>query len=132
MSASDAEYELQRYSAAVKLYQVATREQQASLVALNIAQSAIIRGATASVMLFAASDVLAGRMTTGNFVAMLTYVSQVFTPLSWLGAMYSMVVQVRPVMVAPASACAACRMPQGCPQRAVQCMCLLSSAAGVH
>jgi ABC-type transport system involved in Fe-S cluster assembly fused permease/ATPase subunit len=85
-------YELQRYSDAVKGFQVASREQQASYVTLNITQSFIIRTSTVSVLIFGAMDVLNGKMSAGGFVALLSYVAQVYAPLSWLGAMYNMLV----------------------------------------
>lgn len=86
------DYELQRYSEAVKSFQVASREQQASYVTLNITQSLIIRTSTVSVLIFGAMDVLDGKMSAGGFVALLSYVGQLYAPLSWLGAMYNMVV----------------------------------------
>jgi len=86
-------YERQRYSDAVKKFQQANREQQSAYVVLNISQSFIIRAAMGGVLVSAAVDVLRGNISPGAFVAMLTFVSQLFTPLSWLGTMYSMLVQ---------------------------------------
>jgi ABC-type multidrug transport system fused ATPase/permease subunit len=86
-------YERQRYSDAVKKFQQANREQQSAYVVLNISQSFIIRAAMGGVLISAAVDVLRGNISPGAFVAMLTFVSQLFAPLSWLGTMYSMLVQ---------------------------------------
>jgi ABC-type transport system involved in Fe-S cluster assembly fused permease/ATPase subunit len=86
-------FERQRYSDAVKKFQQANREQQSAYVVLNISQSFIIRAAMGGVLISAAVDVLRGNISPGAFVAMLTFVSQLFAPLSWLGTMYSMLVQ---------------------------------------
>lgn len=85
-------FEAGRYSSAVTRFQKATREQQSAYIALNLSQSAIIRASIVGVLLSAASEVVAGRNTVGGFVAMLAFLQQLFQPLSWLGAMYSMLV----------------------------------------
>jgi ABC-type transport system involved in Fe-S cluster assembly fused permease/ATPase subunit len=84
-------FELKRYSEAVLRFQAATRQSQGSLVLLNILQSAIMRGALLGVLLVTGYDVVAGRASIGDFVALQTWVVQLFQPLSWLGSLYTMV-----------------------------------------
>lgn len=84
-------YELGRYSSAIKFYQAATRQTQASLVAMNISQAFIMRMALIGVMLVTAVDVTRGSLTIGEFVAIQSYVIQLFQPLAWLGSLYTMI-----------------------------------------
>ena len=87
------QYELGRYSAAVRDYQRATRTSAAAVSILNILQSGVIRATVTGVLLVAALDVLSGRTTIGDFVALQVYVVSLFTPLSWLGSMFSLIIQ---------------------------------------
>lgn len=83
--------ELDRYSEAVKRLQQASRQNQGSLVALNLTQSFIMRAALGGVLVVSAMDVVNGHASIGSFVAMQTWVVQLFMPLSWLGSLYSMI-----------------------------------------
>jgi ABC-type transport system involved in Fe-S cluster assembly fused permease/ATPase subunit len=83
-------FEMLRFSDAIKFYQAATRQSQSLLVVLNMSQSFLIRAAITGVMLVSARDVLAGRLSIGGFVALQSWVAQLFAPLSWLGTMYNM------------------------------------------
>jgi len=84
-------WELRRFSEASARLQLAGRQRQGSLVALNLVQSLIMRAALFGVLLVTAVDVAAGRQSIGVFVALLTWVSQLFTPLSWLGSLYTVI-----------------------------------------
>lgn len=86
------EWEVKRYSTAVRAFQAASRSSQASLVALNLTQATILRAAVTGVMLVAAADVLRGSGSVGDFIALQTFISQLFQPLSWLGTLYTMIV----------------------------------------
>jgi len=108
-------FETARYSAAVAEYQRLTKEQGGLYSLLNVTQSAIIRVAVAAVMILSAHDVLSGRMTAGGFVSLLSYVQQIFGPLSWLGGMYTMIMQVRLCRCAP-------RPPRHCYRRTLDCL----------
>lgn len=93
VKASGAEnYELHRYSEAVKRFQEATRQTQGSLVTLNITQAFIMRAAVAGILIVTAYDVVEGRATIGDFVALQTWIIQLFQPLSWLGSLYTMII----------------------------------------
>ncbi|RYG56336.1 ABC transporter ATP-binding protein/permease, partial [archaeon] len=87
------EFELKRYSVAIKKQQAAMRDQQTSYIALQLTQSLIIRVATVLVLIFSAMDVLAGKLSPGSYLSLYSYTLQVFEPLSWLGAMYTMLAQ---------------------------------------
>lgn len=86
-------YEGARYAAAIREFQAATRSSQASVSVLNLLQSAVMRATVSGVLLVGAVDVLAGRTSLGNFVALQVYVANLFTPLGWLGSMLGVIVQ---------------------------------------
>ena len=83
--------ELRRYTEAARRMQAAGRGRQDSLVALNLIQSAIMRGALLGVLLISALDVVQGRATVGGYVALQTWVAQLFQPLAWLGSLYTLI-----------------------------------------
>ena len=83
--------ELARYGATVGAQQQLNRSSQSALVSLNLTQQLIMRGAVVGVLMVAARDVLAGRSTVGDFAAIQVYVVQLFTPLMWLGTLYTMI-----------------------------------------
>lgn len=60
-------------------------------MALNLTQSVIMRLALLGVLLLSAVDVIAGQSTIGDYVAMMTWVAQLFVPLAWLGSLYTMI-----------------------------------------
>lgn len=84
-------WELSRYTAASAALQAATRQSQASLITMNLTQSFLMRAAAGGVMLSVAYDTLYGRSDVGAFVALQTWVAQLFQPLSWLGMLYGAV-----------------------------------------
>jgi len=86
------EYEAREYSAAVTMYTKFTVATQASLSVLNLAQQMIIDVTIAGGMLIATSRLLQKGGDLGQFVAVNAYLLQIFQPLSFLGAIYSMVI----------------------------------------
>ena len=83
--------ELARYSTAVATQQALSRSSQAAAVALNLAQTFIQRLSLVGVLIVASADVLGGRTSVGAFVALSTWMVQLFAPLNWLGMMYTMI-----------------------------------------
>jgi ABC-type transport system involved in Fe-S cluster assembly fused permease/ATPase subunit len=109
-------YELRRFGDAVKRYQSGSVNVQASLSFLNISQRLILQTCLATALSLAAMgikqkwecceangceygnseccsnhDTCTG-MDVGDFVAVLTYTIQLFTPLNFLGSVYNAVV----------------------------------------
>jgi ABC-type transport system involved in Fe-S cluster assembly fused permease/ATPase subunit len=85
-------YELKRFADATARMQEAGRMNQGSLVLLNLVQSMIMRLALFGVLLVTSYEVVNNRVSIGAFVALQTWVMQLFQPLSWLGSLY-MVIQ---------------------------------------
>lgn len=109
-------YELKRFGDAVKRYQSGSVHVQASLSVLNISQRFILQCCLATALSMAAmgikqkwdcceasgceygnSDCCSAHptctgMEVGDFVAVLTYTIQLFTPLNFLGSVYNAVV----------------------------------------
>ena len=85
-------YELKRFADATARLQEAGRVNQGSLVLLNLVQSLIMRLALFGVLLVTSYEVVNNRASIGAFVALQTWVMQLFQPLSWLGSLY-MVIQ---------------------------------------
>ncbi|KAJ9458077.1 Iron-sulfur clusters transporter atm1 [Diplonema papillatum] len=86
------ERELESFTVSVAQYQKFGVRIQASLSALNLTQQFIIYACTAGVMLVGAHQVHIGRLSVGDFVAINSYVLQLFTPLTFLGTVYNTVV----------------------------------------
>ena len=82
-------HEARRYDEAQARYERAAVRTQVSLNMLNLGQATIIASALAVVMLMAAREVAAGRMTVGHFVLINTYLMQLYVPLNFLGFVYA-------------------------------------------
>lgn len=93
------ELECRQFSAAVKSFQAYNIGVQASLSLLNSSQQLDIQLTTLAALCLAASAILHQRATPdepvqiGEFVSVNAYVLQLFAPLSFLGTIYSTVVQ---------------------------------------
>ncbi|MEQ8968024.1 MAG: ABC transporter ATP-binding protein/permease [Azospirillaceae bacterium] len=81
-------HEARRYDTAQRTYEDAAVRSRASLSALNIGQAAIISIGLTVVMYMAASGIVAGTMTVGDFVAVNTYLIQLYQPLNFFGFVY--------------------------------------------
>jgi len=84
-------YELARYSDAIRKYQRATRQTQASLGMLNSSQQFIVRSTQLAIYVLAGSQVVNGDATVGDFVALTAFTSVLFGPLEFLGMVFSLV-----------------------------------------
>ena len=82
------ENEAMRYDKAMRDYEDAAVLSRTSLAAVNVGQGAIIGIGLVLVMGFAGWDIQAGRMSVGDFVAVNTYLLQLYLPLNFLGYVY--------------------------------------------
>jgi ATP-binding cassette, subfamily B, heavy metal transporter len=82
------QHESRRYDVALQIYEQAGVASRTSLSLLNIGQAAIIAVGVTVMMGMAASGVVAGRMTIGDFVLVNTYLIQLYLPLNFLGTVY--------------------------------------------
>ncbi len=81
-------HEVRRYDEALSRYERAAVRSQVTLNMLNLGQAAIIAVGLALVMLMAADEIAAGKMTVGKFVLANTYLMQLYQPLNFLGFVY--------------------------------------------
>jgi ABC-type transport system involved in Fe-S cluster assembly fused permease/ATPase subunit len=82
------ELEAQRYDVALQSYEKAAIKTRVSLSYLNIGQAGIIAIGVSLMMGMAASGVVAGKMTVGDFVLVNAYLIQLYLPLNILGTVY--------------------------------------------
>ncbi|MCD0503284.1 ABCB family ABC transporter ATP-binding protein/permease [Bordetella petrii] len=82
------EHEARRYDASLTRYERAAVRSQVSLSILNIGQAIIISVGLTLVMWMAASGIVDGRYTLGDFVLVNTYLLQLYDPLSFFGFIY--------------------------------------------
>jgi ATP-binding cassette, subfamily B, heavy metal transporter len=88
---SNERHEAMRYDESLTKYVEASVKSQTSLALLNVGQAAIIAIGVASVMLLAAKQRVDGKATVGDFVAVMTYLLQLYIPLNFLGTSYRMI-----------------------------------------
>ncbi|QLH39695.1 MAG: ABC transporter ATP-binding protein/permease [Defluviicoccus sp.] len=81
-------HEARRFDASLQRYEKAAVTSKVSLSVLNIGQGAIIAAGLIALMLMAASGVVDGRMTVGDFVMVNSYLIQLYLPLNFLGFVY--------------------------------------------
>ncbi len=81
-------HEAERYDHALKGYQKAATKNKISLAYLNIGQALIISLGLICVMTLAALDIHDHTLTVGDFVALNTYLIQLYIPLFTLGFAY--------------------------------------------
>ena len=81
-------HEAQRYDVGRRRYEVAAIRSTRTLSLLNIGQGTIISAGLVSVMAMAGFGVVDGSMTLGDFVAVNTFLIQLYMPLNMLGFAY--------------------------------------------
>lgn len=81
-------HEHKRFDRALEGYESAAIQSQTSLSILNLGQGFIIAGGLVAVMVLAAQGVVDGQMTIGDFVAVNTFLIQLYLPLNILGFAY--------------------------------------------
>ena len=82
------EYEAELYDRSLADWELARRKNRLSLFALNAGQALIIALSMTSMLLLAAQQVGAGKMTLGDFVLVNAFTMQIFMPLNFLGFVY--------------------------------------------
>ncbi len=81
-------HEARRFDKSLDSYEKAAILSKTSLSLLNVGQGFTIAIGLTAVMLLAASEVAAGRMTVGGFVLVNAYLIQLYLPLNFLGMVY--------------------------------------------
>ncbi|QJE74946.1 ABC transporter ATP-binding protein/permease [Aerophototrophica crusticola] len=81
-------FEAERYDKALRVYEDAAVRTQSSLSLLNVGQGFIIATGVVAVMWMAAAGIANGSMTIGDFVAVNTYLLQLYQPLNIFGFVY--------------------------------------------
>lgn len=85
------DFEINRYTSALKGYEDASITSQFSMSVLNGGQGLIIAAGVTGVMLLAGSEVAAGNMSIGDLVAVNAFLLQLFMPLGFLGTIYTII-----------------------------------------
>ncbi len=80
--------EAARYDSAMADYEVMAVRSRTSLSLVNIGQGTIIAFGLMAVMAMAGADIQKGNLTVGDFVAVNTYLLQLYLPLNFLGWVY--------------------------------------------
>ena len=80
--------EAKRYDGSMARYERASTQTYTSLAVLNSGQAVIFALGMAFVMLLAAGDVMAGRVTIGSFVLVNAMLIQLYMPLNFIGMIY--------------------------------------------
>ena len=83
------EHETNRYDRYLVDFMESTVTTKRSLVILNAGQNFLIAGGLLGGMLLAGREVVDGELTPGDFVMVNAYILQLYTPLNWLGSVYS-------------------------------------------
>ena len=81
-------WEAARYDEGLARWEASAVKNQVSLSLLNAGQGVIIAGGVTSVMVMAARGVVAGTMTVGDVVLVASYLTQLWSPLHFLGFVY--------------------------------------------
>lgn len=82
------ESEADRYNSSLKQYEDAAVLSRTSLAAVNVGQGAIIAVGLVLMMGLAGHDIQQGHLSVGDFVAVNTYLIQLYLPLNFLGFVY--------------------------------------------
>ncbi len=82
------EREARKYDLALRTFEDAAVRWRTSVIAVNFGQGAIIAAALFAVMAMAGRDIQTGRLSVGQFVAVNTFLLQLYLPLGFLGYVY--------------------------------------------
>ncbi len=86
-------WEADRFNTAMVRYGDAAVKDTVSLAVLNVGQSVLMGLGAIGVLIFGARGVAGGGMTTGDFVAVSAFMTQLFLPLNFLGFVYRQIKQ---------------------------------------
>ena len=81
-------HERARFDEALAVYETAAVDNRMSMAVLNIGQALIISIGLAAIMYLAATGIVDGSMTIGDFVLVNTYMMQLYQPLNFFGFVY--------------------------------------------
>ncbi|KAN0061767.1 ATP-binding cassette-type vacuolar membrane transporter Hmt1 [Thecaphora frezii] len=90
---SNESYEAERFRSAMQDYQLQEFKVIGSLNMLNLCQNLILSFGTLFSVMLVARNVVRGDVTTAQFIVFVTYLQQVYGPLSMLGTLYRVVQQ---------------------------------------
>jgi ATP-binding cassette subfamily B protein len=82
------DHEARRFDVSIRQYEDAAVLSRTSLAAVNIGQGAVIALGLVLIMGIAGHDIQAGKLSVGDFVAVNTYLLQLYLPLNFLGWVY--------------------------------------------
>ena len=82
------EHEARRFDVSMRQYEDAAVLSRTSLAAVNIGQGAVIALSLVLIMGIAGNDIQSGKLSVGDFVAVNTYLLQLYLPLNFLGWVY--------------------------------------------
>lgn len=82
------QFEAKRYDVSLKKYEDASLKTSSSLAMLNFGQNVIFSISLSAIMLMAAKEIAAGRMTVGDLVMVNGLLFQLSIPLGFLGSVY--------------------------------------------
>ncbi|MFA7680314.1 MAG: ABC transporter ATP-binding protein/permease [Pigmentiphaga sp.] len=86
-------HEARRYDEALRHYETAAVNSHVSLSLLNIGQAVIISTGLTVVMWMAASGIVSGELSIGDFVLVNAYLLQLYVPLNFFGFVYRQIKQ---------------------------------------
>jgi len=81
-------HEAERFDVSMRQYEDAAVLSRTSLAAVNIGQGAVIAIGLVLIMGIAGNDIQQGKLSVGDFVAVNTYLLQLYLPLNFLGWVY--------------------------------------------
>ena len=82
------DYEANCYDEDLEKWEMARRKNRLSIFSLNVGQALIISLSMTAAMILAATHVVNGTMTIGDFVLINAFMIQIFLPLNFLGFVY--------------------------------------------
>src|SRR5215210_4868142 len=80
--------EAMRYDRSIERYEKASTQTYTSLAVLNAGQAVIFSIGMTAVMMLAARDIMAGRISIGSFVLVNAMLVQLYIPLNFMGMLY--------------------------------------------
>ena len=84
-------YEREDFEAKIVDYQAHEWRSLASLSLLNVGQSVVITVGLAGGTFLCGYEVSRGKLTIGDFVLFITYITQLYMPLNWFGTYFRMI-----------------------------------------
>jgi len=86
-------WEADRFDTAMRRYEDAAVKNTSSLAILNVGQAVLMGVGASGALLIAGRAVVEGSMSTGDFVAVSAFMTQLFMPLNFLGFVYRQIKQ---------------------------------------